>query len=614
RRRQHQRRRRLLSSKVANAAAKALLWWSWLAEVVRTGSTSGTALEQAPNTSPWLLRASALQRYLTYDMPLNQVPMIATHNSFNTEEEGVSTSWERVPNQVYSITYQLACLGVRGIELDTHFVEELVGVDGRSEAEATLVCHTRSSTALEIRKICASLRWYLCEALDIYDFGDDTGCAATAPTLKQVFGEISAWMNLPENANELLFIKFEAFTGDNLNLLPDYATEVFGTGTIFGPLDFIVWERVSGTKQWPTTEYLVSSGKRLVLGTNNQEDADTLFMISRDNDIDGIFNEDVTSAVNFRTSTPCSARSRDVSWSRLQGDASTWVLEYSGVVLYELAPGADEFFGEGDVMDVLECGLIPTFDRMDSTLLEATMWSWQEGEPHTYFSSPRAAVAHQDTGRWTSGSASGDEGDNDEIHSYACRDDSSGERGEWVVSSGAAGYYSAAELVCLAQGLVFGCPRTAKENTALRDSMADASVESVWLNLISVGGDSASTWTRESGVSYTLPTTYTHATCDGGGYSAAADFTWDAEDAWIYGDLAFFEKAERIKGEAQAIRDQATALYASMQQDGSSAEGTGGEDSTDVDEMKALKAAAMLGEADWLENAAREAGAYPKGW
>lgn len=37
--------------------------------------------------------------------------------------------------------------------------------------------------------------------------------------------------------------------------------------------------------------------------------------------------------------------------------------------------------------------------RMDSTLLEATMWSWQEGEPHAYFSSPRAAVVHQDTGR-----------------------------------------------------------------------------------------------------------------------------------------------------------------------------------------------------------------------
>lgn len=46
-----------------------------------------------------------------------------------------------------------------------------------------------------------------------------------------------------------------------------------------------------------------------------------------------------------------------------------------------------------------------------------------------------------------------------------------------MVSNGAAGYYSAAELVCLAQGLVFGCPRTAKENAALRDSMTEVSPE-----------------------------------------------------------------------------------------------------------------------------------------
>lgn len=46
------------------------------------------------------------------------------------------------------------------------------------------------------------------------------------------------------------------------------------------------------------------------------------------------------------------------------------------------------------------------------------------------------------------------------------------------------------------------------------------------------------------------------ATCDGGSYSAAADFAWDAEDAWTYGDQAFFDKAERIREEARALRDE----------------------------------------------------------
>ncbi|CAM9316816.1 unnamed protein product, partial [Ectocarpus sp. 13 AM-2016] len=544
------RRRGAVSS--VTTATKTLLWWYWVVNAASLGTGFGTAT-QSPNTSPWLLRASSLQRFLTYDMPLNQVPMVATHNSYNTEEAGVSTQWETVPNQVYSLTQQLSCLGVRGLELDIHYVEELMR-DGRSEEEATLVCHTRPSSAQEIHDVCSRLRWYLCEALGIKDFGDDTGCSSTAPSLKETFGEISAWLDLPENSEELLFIKIEDYTGDNVSLLPDYITTVFGTEIVFGPLDFIEWNRISETEQWPTTENLVSRGKRLVFGTNGQEDADTMFRISRENDADGLFHEDSTSAIRFRTSAPCSTRTRSPSWSRVQGEASTWVIEYTDVTLYALLPEADEFFGASDAMDALECGLIPTFDRMDSRLLGATMWSWEEGEPHAYFSSPRAAVAHQETGRWTSGRASTSEGEREEIHSYACRNDSSRERGEWVVSSGAAGYFSAAELVCLSQGLVFGCPRTAQENASLRVSMTDVGVKDAWVNLRSPGGTLSSSWARESGAAYTPPTTYTHATCDGGGYSGAADFTWNADEAWTYGDRAFYDKAERIKDEVQALR------------------------------------------------------------
>lgn len=54
---------------------------------------------------------------------------------------------------------------------------------------------------------------------------------------------------------------------------------------------------------------------------------------------------------------------------------------------------------------------------------------------------------------------------------FFCPPPASNARGEWVVSNGAAGYFGAAEPVCLAQGLVFGCPRTAKENAALRTAM-----------------------------------------------------------------------------------------------------------------------------------------------
>lgn len=47
----------------------------------------------------------------------------------------------------------------------------------------------------------------------------------------------------------------------------------------------------------------------------------------------------------------------------LQGEASTWVVDYSGVTLFEMIPTADEFLAGADVSDILQCGLIPTFDR-----------------------------------------------------------------------------------------------------------------------------------------------------------------------------------------------------------------------------------------------------------
>lgn len=51
-----------------------------------------------------------------------------------------------------------------------------------------------------------------------------------------------------------------------------------------------------------------------------------------------------------------------------------------------------------------------------------------------------------------------------------------------------------------------------------------------------------------------------------------------------------------------------------MVQDGVSEASASGQDSTDIDQMNALTAATMMEQAEWLENAAREAGAYPKGW
>lgn len=46
-----------------------------------------------------------------------------------------------------------------------------------------------------------------------------------------------------------------------------------------------------------------------------------------------------------------------------KGEASTWVVDYSGVRVFELIPEPAEFLAGADVSDILKCGLIPTFDR-----------------------------------------------------------------------------------------------------------------------------------------------------------------------------------------------------------------------------------------------------------
>lgn len=55
------------------------------------------------------------------------------------------------------------------------------------------------------------------QAAGLTDFGDDTGCSSSAPKLQDVFGEIQAWLNLPDNKKELLYVKMETFVGRSVS-------------------------------------------------------------------------------------------------------------------------------------------------------------------------------------------------------------------------------------------------------------------------------------------------------------------------------------------------------------------------------------------------------------
>ncbi|CAN0248453.1 unnamed protein product, partial [Discosporangium mesarthrocarpum] len=75
-------------------------------------------------TSGWLLRATTHQRYLGYDVPLDLLPLTSTHNSFTCDQDPrTHSNFEVVTAQIHSMTTQLSCLGVRGLELDPHLSE-----------------------------------------------------------------------------------------------------------------------------------------------------------------------------------------------------------------------------------------------------------------------------------------------------------------------------------------------------------------------------------------------------------------------------------------------------------------------------------------------------------
>lgn len=78
------------------------------------------------------------------------------------------------------------------------------------------------------------------QAAGIYNFGDDTGCSSSAPTLKDVFGEIAAWLNLEENEKELLYIKMETFVGSNVSC-SGVVSAVAGFGSSYG-CDRFQWD------------------------------------------------------------------------------------------------------------------------------------------------------------------------------------------------------------------------------------------------------------------------------------------------------------------------------------------------------------------------------------
>jgi hypothetical protein len=129
-----------------------------------------------------------LQGYLDEDQPLRNELIPHTHNSFNAPQYGPSVTLLD-PNQRYTITDQLR-MGIRGIEMDVHWVPVPVGVpSGVTDlTNHVVLCHGEDEAV-------GSLHVHV-------------GCSVDRPVAPGL-DELARYLRLPANRHEVVFLYLE---------------------------------------------------------------------------------------------------------------------------------------------------------------------------------------------------------------------------------------------------------------------------------------------------------------------------------------------------------------------------------------------------------------------
>src|SRR3954468_24880608 len=159
---------------------------------------SATAL--AAYGSSWLHRTAQYQYALGNSVPLRDAQWLRTHNSFNTDANGVTAS-HTDNNQQLTLTQQLDG-DVRALELDVH---QVPGPDNGLGSDIVRVCHARGGDQMH------------------------AGCT-TEPELIDVLPEIRTWMDA--HPDQVLMVYLE----DNLDDDTGHAETVDALDTVFGKL------------------------------------------------------------------------------------------------------------------------------------------------------------------------------------------------------------------------------------------------------------------------------------------------------------------------------------------------------------------------------------------
>lgn len=466
---------------------------------------------------PWLAAATRLQAQLARTLPFCFTTMLGTHNSAITLADGYGNldpvyqslfkyiKWSdpqlfkdamlRTNNQYLSLTDQLN-LGVRSLELDTHWVQ------GALRIAHCGGLHVGSLNAL-VRTLNALAKLF---GMTIHWDTETLGCnpslssiaAKDQRTLNDALQEIKLWMDKEDNVNELLVLFFD----DQPDLqrwgvskyIKEDILDVFPREWIFTTEDLAASGGI-----WPTASEMVRGGRRLVLVSIQDYGRSVApLFFTRDKHVCSWKEPPLA---NVEGEPACQVHSWGL-FKSLKLFSGTFVRV--GTCQLQYGPLNCDFQWNQEnniVLDnitipgVVQCNLnMPCPDLLTPRKAAASIWTWAVGHPflpengvekhgNTGFlmahgqGPANCAIVNASDGRWRAVQCMDGTSDDDFRVVTPCRPSGSkGWRGSpWVLGIGRKG-------LC-PEGSFWDAPRHPQENQALTRMLERQGMHAAWLPL-----------------------------------------------------------------------------------------------------------------------------------
>ncbi|EIE27018.1 hypothetical protein COCSUDRAFT_83577 [Coccomyxa subellipsoidea C-169] len=352
----------------------------------------------------WLSNAIKTQLQLVRRLPFCLAVLLGTHNSAITLADGYanrdeyfqlyfkwirwvsSDSTLRTNDQYFSLTDQLN-MGVRAVELDTHWVEgelRIAHCGGFHAAPFNVLIRAVNVVASLLGH---PIHW------DTETVGCNPSLSSIPVTMQRSFAdalaELSTWLALPENKEEFLVV----FLDDQMDLqtwgfLPQLMKEIqdgFPAGSIYTPPD----HAKHGNVLWPSINDLLLDGKR-VMFVSGEDYGPAMAPLIFERNNGTVCNWQEPPLADFDGTPDCVADRRPL----FPGDRHTLTGTLFRVTTCELLYGPlnCNFIWKSDNLPILDelslpavaaCGVnMPCPDLLTPERAAATIWSWAPGEPY----------------------------------------------------------------------------------------------------------------------------------------------------------------------------------------------------------------------------------------